>query len=109
MIFVNDTKGNLICVPYSIENLHKMAAELGIKRKYFKKNHYKITNAKIWDKIKDKNRILETDLIGDIIRRPDLADDILGSWDKTDSSKGIGFLVTQMHYKGNINKPKVKK
>jgi hypothetical protein len=28
--------------PYSIENLHQMAVELGIKRCWFHKNHYDI-------------------------------------------------------------------
>lgn len=37
-----DNKRHLVCIPYSIENLHKMADELGISRCWFHKNHYDI-------------------------------------------------------------------
>lgn len=42
MKYLTDGKRHLICVPYSIENLHKMARDLGIKRCWFHKNHYDI-------------------------------------------------------------------
>lgn len=42
MIYITDGNRHLICEPYSIENLHKMADELGIKRCWFHKNHYDI-------------------------------------------------------------------
>lgn len=32
----------MVCVPYSIDNLHRMASDLGIKRCWFHKNHYDI-------------------------------------------------------------------
>lgn len=35
MKFYCDDMRHLICVPYSVENLHLMAAELGIKRCWF--------------------------------------------------------------------------
>lgn len=35
MLFLTDGKRHLICVPYSIENLHRMAEELGIGRHWF--------------------------------------------------------------------------
>lgn len=35
MKFYCDNARHLVCVPYSIENLHKMAAELGIGRHWF--------------------------------------------------------------------------
>jgi len=38
MIYLTDRKRHLICIPYSIENLHKMAKELNIKRCWFHKN-----------------------------------------------------------------------
>lgn len=37
-----DVKRHLVCVPYSIENLHKMAESLGIKKCWFHKDHYDI-------------------------------------------------------------------
>jgi FMN phosphatase YigB (HAD superfamily) len=45
-----DTKRHLICVPYSVENLHQMAAQLGIKRCWFHagdKPHYDIPKKRI--------------------------------------------------------------
>lgn len=42
MKYVTDRKRHLVCVPYSIENLHIMAADLGIGRHWFHKNHYDI-------------------------------------------------------------------
>lgn len=43
--YVTDGKRHLVCRPYSIENLHKMAADLGIHRCWFhsgKHPHYDI-------------------------------------------------------------------
>jgi hypothetical protein len=42
MIFITDKKRHLVCLPYSIHNLHLMANKLGIKRCWFHKNHYDI-------------------------------------------------------------------
>lgn len=45
MKFVTDKRRHLICVPYTIENLHKMADELRINRCWFhnsKHPHYDI-------------------------------------------------------------------
>ena len=42
MKYLTDGKRHLICVPYSIENLHKMAEDLGIKRCWFHRDHYDI-------------------------------------------------------------------
>lgn len=35
MRYLTDGKRHLICVPYSVENLHRMAEDLGIKRCWF--------------------------------------------------------------------------
>ena len=37
-----DTGRHLVCVPYSIENLHAMAKDLNIRRCWFHKDHYDI-------------------------------------------------------------------
>ena len=37
-----DHKRHLVCRPYSIENLHTMAARLGIHRCWFHRDHYDI-------------------------------------------------------------------
>ena len=38
--YVTDGKRHLVCRPYSIENLHRMADELQIKRCWFHSDHY---------------------------------------------------------------------
>lgn len=40
--FLTDGKRHLICVPYSVANLHAMADALGIKRCWFHRDHYDI-------------------------------------------------------------------
>jgi len=40
--YLTDGKRHLICIPYTVDNLHLMAAELGIKRCWFHKDHYDI-------------------------------------------------------------------
>lgn len=42
MKYVTDGRRHLICVPYSVDNLHQMADQLGLKRCWFHKNHYDI-------------------------------------------------------------------
>jgi hypothetical protein len=42
MTYVCDRKRHLVCKPYSIENLHRMATALKINRRWFHKNHYDI-------------------------------------------------------------------
>lgn len=42
MILFTDRQRHLICVPYSIKNLHKMAEKLNINRRWFHKDHYDI-------------------------------------------------------------------
>ncbi len=53
MDYYCDEKRHLVCVPYSIENLHKMANDLGIKKCWFHKNHYDIPKRRIQE-IKSK-------------------------------------------------------
>lgn len=47
MQFVCDYKRHLICIPYSIENLHQMAKELGIHRCWFHDHHYDIPKKRV--------------------------------------------------------------
>lgn len=42
MIYLCDTARHLVCYPYSLENLHRMANDLGIKRCWFHRDHYDI-------------------------------------------------------------------
>jgi hypothetical protein len=47
MIYYCDNKRHLICVPYSIGNLHRMAEDLAIHRCWFHKDHYDIPKRRI--------------------------------------------------------------
>ena len=47
MKYLTDGKRHLICDPYSIENLHRMADDLDIKRCWFHKDHYDIPKRRI--------------------------------------------------------------
>jgi len=53
MEYYCDVMRHLVCKPYSVENLHKMARELGIKRCWFHKDHYDIPKRRI-DEIQAK-------------------------------------------------------
>lgn len=51
MKFYCDKERHLVCVPYSVENLHEMARQLGIKRCWFHNHqdhpHYDIPKRRI--------------------------------------------------------------
>jgi len=57
MKYYCDNKRHLVCVPYSIENLHKMAEDLDIKRCWFHKDHYDIPKKRI-DEIKSRCEVV---------------------------------------------------
>ena len=66
MKHICDNARHLICVPYSIENLHKMALNMGIKRCWFHKNHYDIPKQRI-DEITNKCEVVSSKEIVRII------------------------------------------
>lgn len=45
---VCDNKRHLICIPYSIANLHKMAIAMNIAKCWFHKDHYDIPIQRIY-------------------------------------------------------------
>jgi hypothetical protein len=47
MKYYCDDKRHLVCKPWSIDGLHVMAAELGIKRCWFHRNHYDIPKRRV--------------------------------------------------------------
>lgn len=57
MEYYSDSMRHLVCKPYSIENLHKMAEDLNIKRCWFHKNHYDIPKRRIGE-ITAKTRVV---------------------------------------------------
>ena len=67
MIIYCDNSRHLICEPYSINNLHEMAKQLGIKKCWFHKNHYDIPKRRIQE-IKSKCKIISSQEIIRIIR-----------------------------------------
>jgi len=64
--YITDSKRHLVCLPYSIENLHQMANELGIKRCWFHIDHYDIPKRRIKE-IESKCLIVSTKEIVNII------------------------------------------
>jgi hypothetical protein len=67
MKYYCDNKRHLVCTPYSLENLHKMANELNIKKCWFHKNHYDIPKKRI-DEIKNKCIFVSSKEIVNIIK-----------------------------------------
>lgn len=61
--YVCDAHRHLICLPYTIENLHRMAKELGIHRGWFHNNpkhpHYDIPKKRVRE-IMRKCRVVES-------------------------------------------------
>lgn len=68
--YLCDNKRHLICIPYSIENLHIMAEDLNIKRCFFHKNHYDLPKKRIKE-ITAKCKIVSSRAIMDIIKNPE--------------------------------------
>lgn len=69
MIYLCDTNRHLICVPYSIDNLHnKMAEELHIKKCWFHDDHYDIPKKRIKE-ITEKCQVISSRDIVRIIRQ----------------------------------------
>ena len=68
MEYYCDNERHLVCVPYSIENLHKMAEDLNIKKCWFHKNHYDIPKRRIKE-IQEKCSIITTREIVEIVKK----------------------------------------
>ena len=68
MTYLCDKRRHLICSPYSIDNLHKMAEELGIKRAWFHKDHYDIPKKRV-EEIQKRCTIVTTREIVRIARK----------------------------------------
>ena len=66
MEYYCDNSRHLVCKPFSIENLHLMAIELGIKKCWFHKNHYDIPKRRI-NEIKNKCNVISTRELFNII------------------------------------------
>lgn len=71
MRFLCDDQRHLICIPYSITNLHHMAIILKIKSCWFHKNHYDIPKRRIAE-ITAKCDVIPARRILDVIKHPEL-------------------------------------
>jgi hypothetical protein len=71
LTYYSDIQRHLVCVPYTIENLHRMANELQIKRCWFhnkkSKEHYDIPKRRITE-IHSKTNVVEPQTILAIIK-----------------------------------------
>ena len=67
MKYLTDGKRHLICEPYSVDNLHRMAEDLGINRCWFHRDHYDIPKRRI-EEIEAKCEIVTSKDIARIIR-----------------------------------------
>lgn len=84
--YICDKDRHLICVPYSLENLHRMAKELGIENCWFHKNHYDIPNERVVE-ITAKCRKVERSTIVEIIMSPKYAEAFL--------SEAVTYVTTK--------------
>jgi len=71
MTFYCDDHRHLVCTPYSIDNLHLMAKELGINSNWFHRDHYDIPKRRIKE-IKEKCSILSTRQLYAIIHKVEI-------------------------------------
>lgn len=68
MEYLYDRLRHLICLPYSVENLHKMALDLEIRRCWFDKDHYDIPKRRIKE-IQAKCRLVSPKIVAGIVRK----------------------------------------
>ncbi len=67
MTYYCDNARHLVCVPYSIANLHRMAADLGIKKCWFHNDHYDIPKTRIGE-IRAKCEVVSSKEIVKIVK-----------------------------------------
>lgn len=63
-----DAQRHLVCMPYSLDNLHRMAEALNLKRCWFHKDHYDIPKTRV-DEITARCTVLTTRQIAGIVGR----------------------------------------
>jgi len=68
MKYICDNKRHLICVPYSKDNLHKMAEDLNLNKCWFHKDHYDIPITRI-NEITSKCEVVRSEDIVKIVNR----------------------------------------
>lgn len=63
MKYLTDGKRHLICIPYSVDNLHRMADDLGINRCWFHRDHYDIPKRRIEELEAKCERVSSKDIV----------------------------------------------
>jgi len=87
-----DTTRHLVCKPYSIQNLHKMAKELNINRCWFHKTHYDMPKSRVHE-ITAKCKLVDSRMIVDIIKFDAIPEQHQGG-----DRGGVNFLLAQKEY-----------
>ncbi|MDO5970018.1 hypothetical protein Q4Q35_09370 [Flavivirga aquimarina] len=100
MTYVTCEKGHLVCVPYSIENLHQMAKELKIEKHCFHKGRYVIPKPRI-EEIEKRCKVVSHSVLDEIIIYPKYASIIIeDEIPKIGAVSSDHFLQTQIEYNG---------
>lgn len=76
LTFYTDKKRHLICTPYSVQNLHRMADYLEINRCWFHKDHYDIPKKRIQE-IENKCTIISSKEIVKIVRPKSINEEVI--------------------------------
>jgi tetraacyldisaccharide-1-P 4'-kinase len=63
IMYYCDNARHLVCKPYSLDNLHKMATNLNIKRCWFHKDHYDIPLRRIEEITLKYNLVSSKDIV----------------------------------------------
>ena len=63
MIYLADGARHLVCLPYSVQNLHLMAERLNIKRCWFHHHHYDIPKRRIAEIEAECTRVSSRDIV----------------------------------------------
>lgn len=79
MTYYTDGRRHLVCLPYSIPNLHLMATNLGINRCWFHKDHYDTP----------KRRISEIEAKCVLVSSKDIVHIIRGTYDRANNPSGV--------------------
>jgi methionine--tRNA ligase beta chain len=76
MRYVCDASRHLVCLPYSIAGLHRMAADLGIKPCWFHKDHYDIPEGRIAEITAKCEVVSSKEIVRIVNRRRKMADEV---------------------------------
>lgn len=97
--YVCDKWCHLICEPYSTENLHIMARQIGLDKQWFRKTYYEIPDY-LRKEINKQCQIITLIEIREIIHHPEYAKIILSSEVRGTASPKDYFWQTQIEYNG---------